>query len=399
MRGIWLLILILVLAAGGVAWWRQAHRPPAYPAERLTLPRKGSIARSVLAVGRVEARTRVELKSKANGIIRRLHVDVADRIEQGQLLIELDQEILEAALREASGRAKAARGAQARAQAMLQRNTVEREDPEIAYASRNWERAQRLHVDGLISDDEHDSAKDRFEKAQYRLRLLDAEKFTNEAAVLAAQGALEEVEAAEELARQELSEARIVSPISGVVLHRYLEEGDSVSSIRVAGGNATTILTLGDLSELYVDGEVDEVDVGKIIDQQRIRPDLMARVSVESFKGRTFPGRVARIAPLGLQDSNGIVTFEVRITLDNPERLLLANMTANSQIILEEKSDVLLLSQGALINAGGERYALVYDPKTGKERRQEVVPGISDGTQVEVANDLGLAPDEKIVIP
>ncbi|HVR73734.1 MAG TPA: efflux RND transporter periplasmic adaptor subunit, partial [Planctomycetota bacterium] len=239
---------------------------------------------------------------------------------------------------------------------------------------------------------------DRYEKSQYRIRILDAQLASAKASVASAEGKLREVQASTDLARQELAEAKIVSPIDGVVLHRYLEEGDSVSSIRVAGGNATTIMTLGDLSEIYVDGEVDEVDVGKIVDQQRIRPDLVARVTVESFKGRTFLGRVARIAPLGLQDSNGIVTFEVRIVLDNTEKLLLANMTANSQIVLEEHTDVLLLSQGALVTEGTTRYALIYNPVTRRSRRQEVTPGISDGSQVEIG-DLGLAPGEKIVIP
>jgi HlyD family secretion protein len=106
---------------------------------------------------------------------------------------------------------------------------------------------------------------------------------------------------------------------------------------------------------------------------------------------------VARIAPLGLEDSNGIVTFEVRIILENPERLLLANMTANSQIILEEKKDVLLLSQGALITEGRSRYAMVYDPTSGIARRQEVTPGISDGREVEISS--GLEPGQKVVIP
>jgi HlyD family secretion protein len=123
----------------------------------------------------------------------------------------------------------------------------------------------------------------------------------------------------------------------------------------------------------------------------------MARVTVESFKGRTFLGRVARIAPLGLEDSNGIVTFEVRIILENPEKLLLANMTANSQIVLEEKKDVLLLSQGALITEGRNRFAMVYDPASGVARRQEVTPGISDGREVEISS--GLEPGQKVVIP
>jgi HlyD family secretion protein len=182
-----------------------------------------------------------------------------------------------------------------------------------------------------------------------------------------------------------------------VVLYRYLEEGDAVSSIRVAGGTATTIMTLGDLSELYVDGEVDEVDVGRIISEQRIREDLIARVKVESFKDRQFLGRVARITPLGLEDMNGIVTFEVRITLQNPEKLLLANMTANSLIVIEERKDVLLVSQGALVRDAGQPYALIYDEASGRSERRPVKVGLSDGAQVEVLD--GISTGERIVIP
>jgi HlyD family secretion protein len=396
----WITFLIVLGAVGGGAyWWRASQRPPPPAADRLTEPRKGSIVRGVIAVGRVEPRTRLELKSKAPGIIRRLHVDVSEPVKAGQVLVELDREILQAGVDEAEGQLAVAKGALELADAEAKRIEVEKTDPEIAYATQNWERTKKLHGDGLSSDNDLDLSRDRFAKAEYRVRVLDAQLAGAKAAYASAQGRLKETQAHADLARQELQEATIVSPIDGVVLHRYLEEGDSVSSIRVAGGNATTIMTLGDLSELYVDGDVDEVDVGKIIAQQRIRENLTARVTIESFKGRTFLGRVARIAPLGLQDSNGIVTYEVRIILDNPEKLLLANMTANSQIILEEKQDVLLLSQGALITEGKTRYAMIYDPTTGSSRRTQVTPGISDGSQVEIASDLGLRPGEKILIP
>ena len=74
-------------------------------------------------------------------------------------------------------------------------------------------------------------------------------------------------------------------------------------------------------------------------------------------------------------------------------------MTANSQIILEEKTGIMLISQGALSVEGKTRYATIYNPTTGNKRRQEVVAGISDGSQVEVANDLELQPGEKILMP
>jgi len=401
----WTILLVFLAAACLGAWIFHATRgPDPIPPERLIEPRRGDIVQGVIAVGRVEPRTRVDVQSKANGIIRKLHVDVSDAVRQGQVIAELDREILQPKVDEAEGKLKSAEGDVASAKAEIARIEVEKSDPELSYATRNWERTQKLHADGLVSEDERDLARDRFDKAQYKIRLLDAQLAIAKAALTTAEGRLKEVQALTELARQELLEATIVSPIDGVVLHRFREEGDSVSSIRVAGGNATIIMTLGDLSELYVDGEVDEVDVGKIIAEQRIRPNLIARVTVESFKGRTFLGRVARIAPLGLEDSNGIVTFEVRIIFENPEKLLLANMTANSQIVLKEKKDVLLLSQGALITEKDARYALVYNPATGRAERKPIEAGISDGSVVEISGGLSagekvLIPDEKALIP
>lgn len=396
MRWIAALVIAGALAAVAVSL-RVFERPEPVPADRLVEPKIGDIVRGVVAVGRVEPRTRVDVKSKANGVILRLYVDVSDPVKAGQVIAELDKNLLEARVAETEGQLRQALGELEKTKADIQRLELEREDPEVAFARRNWERVRRLFEDRVASEDERDQAKDRLEKAEHRLRVTEAQLAIAKAGLAVAEGKVKEAQARAKLAEEELQEATIVSPIDGVVLHRYLEEGDSVSSIRVAGGNATVIMTLGDLSELYVDGEVDEVDVGKIVAEQRIRPDLVARVSVESFKDRTFLGRVARIAPLGLEDQNGIVTFEVRIILENPERLLLANMTAVSRIVLEEKKEVLLLSQGALITEKNLRFATVYDPKTRRKTRREVVTGISDGSQVEIRS--GLEPGEKVLVP
>ena len=365
--------------------------------ERITAAGRGTIVRGVIAVGRVEPRTRVELKSKAGGILERLLVDVNDEVKVGEIVAELDQEILAARVREAEGKLMQARAQVTLAKARLEESGVEKSDPEFEFARRNVGRIAALHESAIASEEELDLAHERHEKARYRFRLLEAQIKSSAAGLESAEGRVKEMEALADLARQELKEAVIVSPIDGVVLYRYLEEGDSVSSIRVAGGNATVLMTLGDLSELFVDGEVDEVDVGELIDQQRIREGLPARITVESFKQRKFAGRVARITPLGLEDQNGIVTFEIRIVFDNPERLLLANMTANSVIVLDEKTDTLVVSQGALITEAGARFVLVYDSESGQAQRQRVETGISDGTRVEILS--GLKAGQKIVMP
>jgi len=389
--------LLFVLCVGGFAAWKLSPRTAPVPESRLVRPEVGNIIRGVLAVGRVEPRTRVEMKSKANGIILRLLVDVNDSVHQGQIVAELDREILEARVAEAEAKLAQAQASLERNRAEVKRLELEEKNPEFDFAERTWERIRQLFEQGVVSEDDRDLGRERFDKARHTLALVKARQVSAAADVKAAEGRLQEVQALTKLARQELTESTIRSPIDGVVLYRFLEEGDAVSSIRSAGGNASIIMTLGDLSELYVDGEVDEVDVGKIIAQQNIRPDLMAQITVESFKDRVFQGRVARITPLGLEDSNGIITFEVRIVLDNPETLLLANMTANSLIVLEEKEDVILLSQGAVLRDGEVRYALVFDPETGLETRTAIEIGISDGSQVEVAS--GLQVDQQVLIP
>ncbi len=370
---------------------------PSIPKERIVEVREGRITRGVIAVGRVEPRTRVELKSKANGILQKLHVDVSDTVTAGQVLAELDREILESRVAEAEGKLAQARASVDLANADLKQLELEKDDPEFLFAKKNWERLQKLAEDEIASEEELETGLERKTKAEYRYRIVESRYEGALATVAAAKGALAESEALAARARQELAEAKIVSPIDGVVLYRYLEEGDAVSSIRVAGGNATVIMTLGDLSELYVDGEVDEIDVGRIIDGQRAKEALSARVTIESYKSREFFGRVTRVTPLGLEDENGIVTFEVRIVFDNPERLLLANMTANSQIIIEEKENALLVSQGALLTEGKKRFLEVYDPAKAEAVRREVKIGITDGAQVEVES--GIAKGERIVLP
>lgn len=385
--------LVLILSA--VFFWKPDAEE--LPSDRVVQPRVGDIVSGVLAIGRIEPRTRIEVKSKANGLIRKLYVDVNDPVHKGQVIAELDKDILVAGVAEAEGKLEQAIADRDLAEAELASLELERDDPELSFAERNWDRVDQLHSDGVLSVDERDLAKERLDKAHYTLRVLEARIRVARARLATAEAKVKEVRAVSDLAHQELDEATILSPIDGVVLYRYLEEGDAVSSIRVAGGNASVVMTLGDLSEVYVEGEVDEVDVGRMLTAEHGPEGLLARITVESYKSRSFPGRVLRVTPLGLEDSNGIVTFEVRITIENPEQLLLANMTANSLIVLEERRNVLLLSQGALVSEGGRRFALVVDPKTGQRERRPVSVGLSDGTQVEVTD--GLGESERVLIP
>ena len=157
----------------------------------------------------------------------------------------------------------------------------------------------------------------------------------NRAEVARAQAALERAET-------DLRNSTIMSPMDGIVLSRDVEVGDAVSSILVMGSQATLVMTLGDVGSVYVRGKVDEADIGKVY------LDQPARITVESFKDKKFAGKVTKISPLGVEKDN-VTTFEVRVSIDNPGGELKANMSANAEIIREEKKGVLLVPEAAVI--------------------------------------------------
>ena len=134
----------------------------------------------------------------------------------------------------------------------------------------------------------------------------------------------------------------IVSPMNGLILSRDVEVGDAVSSILVLGSQATLVMTLGDVGSVYVLGKVDEADIGKVYLGQP------ARIVVESFKDKKFQGKVTKISPLGVVKDN-VTTFEVRVSIQNPGGELKANMSANAEVILDEKKGVLLAPEAAVV--------------------------------------------------
>jgi HlyD family secretion protein len=157
------------------------------------------------------------------------------------------------------------------------------------------------------------------------------------------------------------------------------------------GAGATTVLTLGDMNDVYVKGKVSETDIGLV------EIGYPARITVETYKDKVFNGSVYKIAPLGKEEDN-VTSFEVRVSVENPEGLLLANMTANAEIILEEHKDVLTVPEGTIVY-DEEKTTFVEVPddtsETGR-KRVEVVLDISTGTKAEVVS--GLSEGEQVIL-
>ena len=366
---------VVLLALLGLVAARRGG-PPIDPS-RLATIEKGDLARSVVATGKVQPLTKVEIKSKASGLVKRLHVDYGDRVKAGQVLAELDKEQLEAAVREARANLLAA-------EAAWERNKIEAEGPDLPFLKSSLERARKLYADGLIADSLLEDA----DKA-WQLGLNKQTAARSQAAVSRAE--VEKARAALERFESDLRYATITSPMDGLVLSRDVEVGDAVSSILVLGSQATLVMTLGDVSEVYVLGKVDEADIGRVFLGQK------ARIAVESFKDKSFEGKVTKISPLGKEKDN-VTTFEVRVSIRNPGGELKTNMTANAEIILEEKQGVLIVPESAVAYDKDRKPSLeVPDPRAeGGKRKVAVKLGISNGVKTELVE--GLRAGDKVVL-
>jgi HlyD family secretion protein len=262
----------------------------------------------------------------------------------------------------------------------------------VQFAERAAQRARDLFDQKLMPQSELDQARSAYEQAVNRQRAAQSQLVVSRAKVTEMGAQVAQARAALERADEDLRNTTIRAPIAGMVLTRDVEVGSPVSSILNLGANATLVMTLGDIGEVFVRGKVDESDVG------RVRIDQPARISVETFKDRNFDGRVTLISPMGTEKDN-VTTFEVRVSIDNPGNELKANMTANAEIVLEEHPDSLIVPEAALTyDADRQAHVDVFDPaeKTSR-RRVPVKVGVSNGTRAQILD--GLKEGDKVILP
>ena len=384
--------VVVVALIGGVWGYTTLNGATPLDSSRLATVEQGTMTRSVVATGKIEPITKVEIKSKANGIIERLHTEVDQVVDAGAVLVELDKENLHARVREARANLQAARAALEAAQALLQKDTVEAEAPDVAFAQRNFQRANQLHAQKLVSPQALDDARGALELAENRRSMARVQLGVSRAKVAEAQANVAQARAAVERAEEELANATIKAPIRGTVLTRDVEIGSPVSSILNMGSAATLVMTLGDINQVFVRGKVDEVDIG------RVRLGQPARITVETFKDRKFDGKVTQISPIGAEKDN-VTTFEVKVSIDNPGNELKANMTANAEIVLEEFPDSLIVPEAA-ISYDAERNPTVevVDEKADEGRRKVAIKtGVGNGTRTQVLD--GLKAGDKVILP
>lgn len=276
--------------------------------QRVVQVTRGNLNLVVSANGVVQPINRVEIKSKASGQIEQLNFEEGQLVQKGDLLIALDQ-------RTAKNDYEQAKADLELAQANLKQ------------AENNSKRAQELFAKNLISEQERDQSNVDFVRAQSQL--------------IKAQAALSSAE-------ERLRDTRVVAPISGVILTKNVEVGQIISSgvSNVSGG--TLLATLADMNEVYVETNVDEVDIGKVSVGQR------AKVVADAYPDESFWGEVIRISPLGRTQQN-VTTFNVIVLVKNIGNRLKAGMSASVDIEIFNRQNVLLVPTEALKDPRSEQ--------------------------------------------
>jgi HlyD family secretion protein len=381
--------VVILGAAGALIAARSGEKK--IDANKLGKVERGDLARSVVATGKVEPITKVEIKSKASGIVKKLYVEYGDHVKAGQLLAELDRDEMLAQVRQSEAQLSSSEATLVAANADLKRSEVDAEGPDVPLLRRAYDRAIKMAGDGVVSQATLEDAQKAWELAVNKQNVAHAQVLVNKGKVQQARADVSRAHATLAQLKEQLSYTNIVAPIDGIVLSRDVEVGDAVSSILVLGSSATLVMTIGDTREVYVKGKVDESDIGKVYLGQP------ARIRVESFKDKSFTGKVTKISPMGVEKDN-VTTFEVRVSITNPGGELKAMMTANAEIILEEHKNVLIAPEASIIYDRDKKASIeVPDPK-GKDGKRKVAVqvGISNGAKTELLS--GLNEGQQVVL-
>jgi HlyD family secretion protein len=308
-------IILLAVVAGAAGFlvikkpWAKGEDPITFSTVQVT---KGAIAAQVTANGTLSAVSTVQVGAQVSGRVVELHADFNDKVKKGQLIAKLDEQILQSQIDQAA------------ANLALAAANVNKADVALADADRQLKRQKTLQDQQLVAGATVESAQVAYDTAK--------------AALVAARATQAQAAANLSQAKLNLSYATIYSPVDGVVLSRAVDVGQTVA----ASLQAPVLFTIAeDLARMQIDTAVAEGDVG------RLEEKMAATFTVDAFPGRQFKGvvRQVRNSPTTTQ---GVVTYDAVIDVDNSDHALRPGMTANVTFVLAQVADAVKIPNSAL---------------------------------------------------
>lgn len=318
-----LVVLTVVILGGGYWWWLPSADSYQYQTTDVS---QGKVEKQVVSSGTLGAVTLVEVGSQVSGQIVELLADYNDSVEQGQLIARLDNSSYLAKVSQLEADVAMAKAALGEKQAGVQKAQAN-----MSRSEQDLKRLQSLLTKSFSSQSEIDTSEADYQVAQAELAVANAQ-------VISAQAYIQQKQANLDEALVNLDETQIRSPITGVVLDRLVSEGQTV-----AASMTTPVLfsIAGDLSQMQIEAFIDEADIALIKNGQ------LVRFSVDAWPEKNFVGEITLVRKAANDDSS-VVTYTVVISVDNSGQLLLPGMTANTELIIESKDNVLRIPNSAL---------------------------------------------------
>ena len=353
-----LLLLVLIAAAGATWWYANSGGTVRYTTAAVG---RGDVTRAVTATGTVNPVLTIIVGSYVSGVIQDIHCDYNTAVKKGQICATIDPRPYQSVVNQNKANLDVAK-------AQLEKDTAT-----LTYAKQLYDRNVRLAATNAISKDALDNAKSGLDQAS--------------AQVGVDQATIEQRQAQLEAAQINLGYTKIVSPVDGTVVSRNVTIGQTVAA---SFQTPTLFLIATDLTKMQVDTNVSESDIGGIKDRNK------AIFTVDAFPNRTFQGTVGQVRQ-SPQNVQNVVTYDVVVSVDNPDLLLKPGMTAANRIVIAERNKVLRVpsqalrySPAGLAGARGQRG--VTAPSTNGTREAQVYV-LRDGKPVAVPVTAGLDDD------
>jgi HlyD family secretion protein len=345
-------VLIVLLAVAGGAWWAtQGEARISYTTAPVT---RGAVTRAVTATGTVNPVLTIIVGSYVSGVIRQLFCDYNTEVKQGQVCAKIDPRPYQSVVD------------QDKANLDIAKAQLEKDKASLVYAQVNYERNRLLALRNFVSRDVADNARSVYEQAQAQIA-LDAATIELRQALLDA-------------ANINLGYTDIASPVNGTVVSRNVTMGQTVAA---TFQTPTLFLIASDLTKMEVDTNVSESDIGAI------KQGNKASFTVDAYPGRIFAGTVVQVRQ-SPQTVQNVVTYDVVVGADNADLALKPGMTASTQIIIDQRSDVIRVPDQALRYAPGVVAAPTAAPGASAQARLWL---LRDGHAVAVPVVLGLDDD------
>jgi len=349
----WIILVILITAAAlGYAYFFKGREPGVK--YRTAKVERGSLSSFVTANGTVNPVITVLVGSQVSGTIQKLYADYNTPVKEGQLIAQIDPALFQALVAQAKAKLENAKATFMNAQADIAtaRSNIEASKANVLKAKvsldeaqRNLNRSLELYRRNLIATSDRDSAQTAYdsavallEAAQAQEKASDAQLDSAKARLESARAGIKQTEAELELAQVNLDHTRIIAPVTGIVISRNVDVGQTVA----ASLQAPTLFTIAqDLTEMQVDTNVSEADIGRVAVGQE------TTFTVDAFPQITFKGKVTEIrnAPMTIQN---VVTYDVVVQVKNPDLKLRPGMTANVSILVAHRENALTIPNAAL---------------------------------------------------